>query len=76
MSRSKDKVDAIYDLRKAAEEKGRAEEALDQDPSPEKRDRLLDAHMELEEKTMQALDVCHQCGHEHGPDEPHRPPRT
>lgn len=67
----KKKVDAIYELREAAEEKGRAEEALGQKPSPEKRDALLDAAMTLEEKTVTALEACHDCGHEHAPDMPH-----
>lgn len=71
MSESQKKVDAIYELRYAAEEKARAETALEQSPSPENRDALLDAQLTLEERTVKALTVCHQCGHEHAPGEPH-----
>lgn len=66
-----DKVSAIYELREAAEEKARAEAALEQAPSPEARDALLDAHLYLEEKTQEALEACHECGHVHADGESH-----
>jgi hypothetical protein len=76
MAQSKDKIEAIYDLRQAAEEKARAEAELHYAPSEETRDALLDAQMTLEEKTLYAIEVCHECGHEHAPSQPHRrPPR-
>ena len=68
---SKRKIDAIYDLRRAAEEKARAEHAAAAFPSPEQRTRLLDAQLELEAKTLEAIDVCHECGREHAPGTPH-----
>lgn len=71
MSHSKKKVDAIYDLRAAAEKKGRAEREVDVDPTPEKRDELLDAKLDLEEKTVEAIEVCNDCGHQHAPGQPH-----
>ncbi len=70
-SRSPDKVEAIFQLREAAEKKARAERDLDDAPSPERRDVLLDAKLELEEKTQTAIEVCHECGHEHAPGDPH-----
>lgn len=68
---SKEKIDAIYKLRDAAEQKAHAERDLDETPTPEARDALLDAQMELEKSTYQAIKVCHECGHEHGDDQPH-----
>jgi hypothetical protein len=71
MSESVNKVDAIYELRKAAEKKGRIEQRLQAEPTPDKRDALLDAKLELEQKTVQAIDACHECGHAHAADGPH-----
>lgn len=65
MATSKEKIDAIFDLRAAAEKKALAEKALVEDPKAEKRDQLLDAQLALAEKTMAAIDVCHECGHQH-----------
>jgi len=71
MGSSKKKIDAIYELRHAAEKKALAEKAVDENPTAQNRDRLLDRQIELEEKTMTAIERCHECGHSHGPDEPH-----
>jgi len=71
MGSSKHKIDAIYELRDAAEKKALAEKALDENPTPRNRDLLLDRQVELEAKTMTAIERCHECGHEHGPDEVH-----
>ena len=68
---SKEKIDAIYKLRDAAERKARAEREVDEAPTPQARDALLDAQMELERTTYHAIKVCHECGREHGEDEPH-----
>ena len=68
---SKDKIDAIYELRDAAEQKAHAERDLEDAPTPEARDALLDAQMELEKSTYRAIEVCHECGHEHGEGEAH-----
>lgn len=62
---SNDKIAAIYDLRGAVESKVRAEQALDAQPSPDTRMALLDATLDLEEKTQKAIEVCHECGREH-----------
>ena len=67
----KNKVDAIFELRHAAEEKAHAERDLAEAPSPERRDALLEAQMLLAEKTHTAIDACHECGHEHAADAPH-----
>lgn len=64
-------MDAIYDLRDAAEEKALAEKTVDDDPSWENRDKLLDKKIKLESKTLVAIEVCHECGHEHRPGAPH-----
>lgn len=72
VSDSKNKIDAIYDLRQAAEEKALAEKAVDDDPSWENRDVLLEKQSKLEAKTVSAIVVCHECGHEHLPEAPHR----
>ena len=66
------KVEAIYELRAAAEKRATAKLRLEQDPSQAHRDALLDAQLTLEAKTQDAIEVCHECGHEHAGDEPHR----
>jgi hypothetical protein len=71
LSHLKNKVDAIYDLRQAAEEKALAEKKLDENPSPENRDELLEKQVALESKTMTAIEVCHECGHGHPPEGAH-----
>ncbi|MGB8907892.1 MAG: hypothetical protein WCC84_04025 [Candidatus Cybelea sp.] len=71
MGDSKSKIDAIYDLRQAAEEKALAEKAVDDNPSWENRDVLLEKQAKLEAKTVSAIEVCHECGHEHLSDAPH-----
>ncbi len=72
-SASKRKIDAIYELREAAEQKGRRENILADHPSQDHRDQLLDSLLEVEEKTDKAISACHECGHEHEPDAPHGP---
>lgn len=71
MTTSRKKIEAIYELRKAAESKALAEKALDDEPVVHRRDELLDAQIKLEEKTIAAIEVCHECGHPHSSDEPH-----
>jgi hypothetical protein len=71
MELSRNKIDAIYELRAAAEEKARAEARLSDLHTPPARDVLLDAQLELEEKTLRAIEVCHDCGHEHAPGSAH-----
>jgi hypothetical protein len=57
------KVDVIYELREAVEAKARAEQALEADASPSARDALLAAQLDVEAKTQDAIEVCHECGH-------------
>ena len=57
------KVDAIYDLRTAVEAKAHAEQALETDDSTAARDALPAAQLDVEAKTQDAIDVCHECGH-------------
>ena len=71
MSPSKEKIDAIYELREAAEKKALDEKALSEEPSARNRDKLLASRLDLEHKTMTAIEVCHDCGHEHRPGEAH-----
>lgn len=68
---SKGKVQAIYELREATEQKVRAEIALDFGGDAESRDALLDARLNLESKTQDAIDVCHECDRPHASDAPH-----
>jgi len=65
------KVEVIYKLRDAVEAKAQAEHQLETDPSEAARDVLLAAQIDLEAKTQDALDVCHECGHTHGDDAGH-----
>jgi hypothetical protein len=69
MGTSRKKIDAIYELRTAAENKALAEKALDDEPGAERRDQLLHAQIKLEEKTIEAIEVCHECGRPHSSDE-------
>lgn len=69
---SKNKVQAVYELREAAEEHGRIEEQIGTDRSPENIDRLLDAKERLELKTVQAITACEHCGEAHCDDESHQ----
>ncbi len=71
MRSSREKIEAIYELRDAAEKKALAEKAVDENPTSQNRDHLLDRQIELEEKTMTAIERCHECGHPHQPGEPH-----
>ena len=75
MMNSARKLDAIYELRRAAEQKALAERDAVEHPSPQKRDALLTAQLDLEEKTLDAIEICHECGHEHAPDAGHTPPK-
>ena len=68
---SSKKIDAIYALRKAAEVKAIAEVKVDANSTPASRDILLDAQLDLESKTQEAIDACHECGKSHAENEPH-----
>jgi len=68
---TKKKMDAVFELREAAEELGRQEQKLEADQSPERRDAVLDARLEVEGKTAEAIDACEDCGREHCEDESH-----
>lgn len=52
-----DKITVIYELRDAVEAKVRAEYALAQTDTPEARDALLDATLNVEEKTQDAIEA-------------------
>ena len=75
MGTSKKKIEAIFELRKAAEKKALAEKDLAENPTPENRDKLHDSKAALDDKTMRAIDVCHECGHEHDAGSPHFDPK-
>lgn len=65
---SNKKIAAIYDLREAAEVKAAAQLAVDMNPTPTSRDALLDAQLDLEARTADAVDACHDCddpSHDH-----------
>ncbi len=59
------KVDAIYELRDAVEAKAQPERALEDEGTPAARDALLAAQLDVEAKTQDAIDVCHECGEHH-----------
>ncbi len=65
------KVEAIYQLREAVEAKAQAERVVETDGSAAARDALLAAQIDVEAKTQDAIEVCHECGHSHGGEEPH-----
>ena len=67
----KDKVEAVYALREAAEAHGRAEAALDAHDSPHNRDVVLEKKVELEACTAEAIESCQFCGRTHADDHPH-----
>ena len=69
---AKNKIDAVYELRAAAEEHGRAEKMIETDRSPENIDRLVDAKEVMEIKTIEAIEACHECGEYHCSDESHK----
>ncbi|HTX03665.1 MAG TPA: hypothetical protein VMD07_08275 [Candidatus Acidoferrales bacterium] len=64
-----DKVAAIYELREAAEQHARIEANVGERPKGTDRDRLLDARIELEQKTQRAIESCVYCGRDHADDE-------
>jgi hypothetical protein len=68
---SNKKTEAIYSLREAAEAKAFAEVKAIANPTPDARDALLEARLELEVKTQDAVEACHECGHSHDMDSPH-----
>ena len=72
MHPAKNKVQAVYELREAAEEHGRAEAQIDRDRSPGNIDRLLDAKERLEVKTVEAIQACEHCGESHCDDDSHK----
>jgi hypothetical protein len=57
------KIDAIYELRDAVEAKVHAEQVLEAEGSAAARDALLAAQLEVEAKTQDAIEICHECGH-------------
>ena len=68
---SKDKVQAIFDLRAAVEEKTLAQVAADRDDTATARELLLDATLKVEAKTQDAIEICHACERPHAMDLPH-----
>ena len=66
-----DKVEAIFELREAVEEKVHAEYSAAREGSPEARYALLDATLKVDEKTQDAIEVCHTCELPHAASEPH-----
>jgi|SRR5579872_1310323 len=60
-----DKVAAIYELREAAEQHARIEAKVGEKPKGKDRDQLLDARIELEQKTQRAIESCVYCGRSH-----------
>lgn len=71
MEARKNKIEAIYDLREAVEQKVHAEHALEVKDTPDARYALLDASLLVEAKTQDAIETCVYCGRAHADDEPH-----
>ena len=63
-----DKVTAIYNLREAAAKHAKLEMAVGENPNGTQRDDLLDARIDLEQKTQQAVETCVHCGRPHTDD--------
>jgi hypothetical protein len=61
----KDKLAAIYALREAAAQHAKLEMAVGENPTRHARDRLLDARIELEQKTQEAVETGVHCGRAH-----------
>jgi len=61
----KEKLEAIFDLREAAENHARAQVALELHDTPGRRDALLEARLHLEETTQEAVESCEHCGQPH-----------
>lgn len=55
--RTNDKIEAIYELREAADAKARADVEREAGDTPHSRDVLLDASLELEDKTQDAINL-------------------
>lgn len=68
---SAQKIEAIYELREAAEEHGRIDAATAQRHDAAARSLRLAAREKLEEKTAHAIEACHECGRPHADDAPH-----
>jgi len=62
---SSNTVSALYEMRHAAERKARAEIFAALSDTPETNRALLDASIDLESKTQDAIDLCHEgtCSH-------------
>jgi hypothetical protein len=58
MSSERDSLSAVYELREAAVEHGKALVESRLNASPDARDQLLETALELESKTVAALDEC------------------
>jgi hypothetical protein len=69
--RDPDKVEVIFELQEAVEEKVHAEYSAAREGSPEARDALLDATLKVAAKTQDAIEVCHSCDKPHAASEPH-----
>ena len=65
-----DKIAAIYALREAAERHAKIETEVGAKPTGADRDRLLDARIELEQRTQQAVESCVHCGRLHADEQP------
>ncbi len=65
---SRDKVDAVYELRDAVAEKTRLEAEVEAHPSMRMKDRLLAATLNVETRTQRAIEACHACGRPHRDD--------
>lgn len=62
------KIASIYELREAVESKARAEYDLAANGTEAARDALLAAQLDVEARTQDAIEVCHECGHDHAED--------
>lgn len=72
MRQKVNKVEAVYQLREAAEAHGRAEALLETERSAETVDALLEAKEKLEEKTVEAIEACEHCAQAHCDDASHK----
>jgi hypothetical protein len=64
------KLEAIYELREAAQEYGRVLDQSGDGDDPAARDRRLSAMERLEESTARAIEACEYCGRPHTDEDP------
>ena len=69
------KLEAIYELREAAQEYGRVLDQIGEREDADSRDQRIAAMERVEESTARAIEACEYCGRPHTDEEPPHTPR-